>query len=480
MHDPLTRVVWFALTVAPALWACGNEYVCPDPIGTIVRDDCEVYRTRYESLKVELSFSVGKWGVSAAAGKEKLRDPSELLQLLMQQTLALCKDFNACRVLSQDYRRRREESDRKFTAITAINQQLKSDLDAASKRELVSKLLEILTGPSPEMARPGGRQRRPSRRPAKRCTHFLPRSTSIYFGSRLAPPRPKGPPGVPSLASWEMTHARGVGRATTHVHLTLWGETQADDYVYVTLGDSGLIQKARVKGRRGRPEARASVRFEKRRLPPRGVMTLSYRVGATLKKHPLGRVKLDPRHWRGQAFVAYLPDPLRGCPVEYERPHLVFFTQVRRKTRATVRCTHEGRPVKGVLTGTATGGTYQAGRLRRHHVPLPVRIPLKGGTARGSWRARFPGEEVPVDQLPGEAAGDWECRVSLDGRLARKMAFRLQPDGAVVPARRPTALAPPWWPVKVSVVAVSLKKRRDQELAEEEAKAKARQLRFQR
>ena len=43
--------IWGILPLLLA--ACSNEYVCPDPIGRIIRDDCEVYKTKYESLKVE-------------------------------------------------------------------------------------------------------------------------------------------------------------------------------------------------------------------------------------------------------------------------------------------------------------------------------------------------------------------------------------------------------------------------------------------
>lgn len=457
-----------ALALPPG---CGNEYTCPDPIGSIIRDDCDSYRTRYESLKVELSFSVGNLGFSAAAGKEKLRDPSELLQLLMQQTMALCRDFNNCRVLPQDYRRRREEADRKFTAITAISQQLKGDLDAESKRQLVAKLIEVLSGQARGTDRP-----RPVRRPRRRaCKHFLPRSTSLFFASRFQVPRPRLPDGVPALAWWEMTHARGIGPTDTHIHLTLRGKTEADDMVYVKLSQAPGEHRAKVKGRKGRPEARASFTFRDTLLWERGTMTVSYRVGATLKKHTIGTFDLDHRKWRDRGYLAYMPDPVSSCPPEYERPWLVFFTRVGSKTKVTVRCTHENKPVAGVLEGRDAGSTYRASKLDRHHVPLPIRIPLKGGRTRGSWKARLPGEAVPVDKFPDEAKGLWRCRVALNGRLARKLEFRIRPDGSVARDGKSGPLSPPWWPVKTESVANDVETKRDRELAVEAARLAERQ-----
>ena len=461
------------VAVTLCLGGCSNEYVCPDPIGPIIRDDCDAYRTRYESLKVELGFSIGNFGVSAVAGKEKLRDPSELLQLLMQQTMALCKDFNACRVPSPDYQRRREDADRKFTAITAISQQLKGDLDETSKRRLVEQLIDVLSGES--RGGPtgrGARARRPRVRPAA-CKHFLPSLTSFYFGSRFQPPRPKLPPGVPALAWYEMTHARGIGLTDTHIHVKLWGETEADDMLYVTL-DGGHSARAKVRGTSKRPEARASFRFERQLLWERGTMTLEYRVGATLKKHALGSVRLDPERWRSRAYLAYMPDPIRRCPIEYERPWLVFFSRLGHKVRTTVRCEHDGKPVPGVLEGTDTGSTYRASHLDRHHVELPIRVPLKGGRTRGTWKARMPGEALPVDKFPDEAKGLWRCRVSFNGRVGRRSEFRMRPDGSVVYHGRPGTLSPPWWPVKTEHVENDVERRRDAELAKEETKAEAR------
>jgi hypothetical protein len=121
------------------------EYQCPEPIGRIIRDDCEVYRIKYETLQVELEASLGSFAAKTIMGQQSLRDPSELLQVLAHRTNALCRDFNACRVSPLEYRQQRESMDRTFTAIAAIQGQLKGHLDAASREGLLRELVHILS-----------------------------------------------------------------------------------------------------------------------------------------------------------------------------------------------------------------------------------------------------------------------------------------------------------------------------------------------
>ena len=464
------RAARLALLLCGVLAGCGNEYVCPDPVGRIVRDDCDDYKTRYESLKVQLGFSIGKLGVSFAAGKEKLRDPSELLQMLMQQTMTLCKDFNTCRVPMADYQRRREDADRKFTAITAISQQLKGDLDPESKRKLVAKLIDVLTSVPATVAGSASRSGRLSLIDRPRFSPgFFRDATSIWFGSRFQPPLPSLPPGVPVVAQWEVTNARGIGPVSSYVHLTLWGKTEVDDRIYIALTDPVLLASAKVTPMRGRPEARVSFHFEKTWLRGRGNMTLWYRPGATGTKHELGTASLDVRTLLGRGYLAYMPDPVRRDPIEYERPFLVFYTRVDDKTRVTMRCEQNGKPEPAILMGHSRHSPYEAGHIRRHHIELPVRIPLKGGTERGQWRRTVPGEVLPQDRFPSEAAGLWTCRVSLNGRVARRLELRLRPDGSVVPWGSIGKLSPPWWPVKTEKIDNDVEREREREIAEDDA-----------
>lgn len=170
------------LVVLLALPSCSDRYTCPDPIGPIVRDECSVYANQYESLAVSLRASVGPIEVGAAVGKQSVRDPSELIQLLKQQTLALCKDFNTCRVRPFDYRKRREEADRKYTAILAIQQQLEQESDADSKRRLVGALINVLSA-GMEPPRPKGKPHGARCRFDKECADRLGCCMDCVHGS---------------------------------------------------------------------------------------------------------------------------------------------------------------------------------------------------------------------------------------------------------------------------------------------------------
>jgi hypothetical protein len=64
--------------------------------------------------------------------------------------------------------------------------------------------------------------------------------------------------------------------------------------------------------------------------------------------------------------------------------------------------------------------------------------------------------------------------VSFNGRVGRRIEFRMRSDGSVAYHGKPGTLSPPWWPVKTEYVVNDVERQRDRELLEEEAKAKAR------
>jgi len=299
--------------------------------------------------------------------------------------------------------------------------------------------------------------------------------TSIWFGSRFLPPQPKLPPGVPMVAAWEVTNSKGMGDTSSYVHVTLWGKTEVDDRIYIALTDPPREASEKVSGGRDEPKARASFHFEKTWLRGRGRMTLWYRPGSTGQKHELGTAELDVRNLLGRGFVAYSPDPVQGDPPDYERPQIVFYTRVDEKTRVTLRCEHNGKPEEAVLMGTASYSPYEAGHLRRHHIPLPIRIPLRGGRTRGTWHRALPGEKLPVDRFPDEAAGLWTCRASLNGRVARRFEVRFRPDGSLVPHGTIAKLAPPWWPIKTERIENDVEQQRERELSVEDAEEERRE-----
>ena len=456
------------VTVPPlvALFAgCSNTYRCPTPIGTIVRDDCASYQTKFESLKVELGFSVAGVHFGLKAGQDKLRDPSELLQVLMLETMALCKDYNACRVPALDYRRRREAADHKFTAVVAISHQLKTNLDAENKRRLVQKLIEIIAErpqPSPAAATAANGGASSRGRFSTRRFAFHPglfrRITSPWFGSRFIPQRPELPDGVPVLATWWIGHGSGLGKST-HINLNFWGKTEADDRVYLSFTTSDKRYDAAVTPQRKKPQGRARVTDNTTHLPATGQMNVDYKQGATGKTHRLGSYSLDPAFWIDRGYLAYHADPVERDPVAYERPWILFYSKVRGNPQIAMRCSHKGVKLGSVINGRSRYNPYRASKLNIHSLPLPVRIPLKGGSERVVWDKPLPGQTPLRDLLPSEAAGKWRCVTKINARKARIFTFTLRADGSVVPTRKPDDGAWPWWPLTTKRVANSVEER---------------------
>lgn len=414
-----------------SLMACGDEYRCPDPIGPIVRDDCEVYETRYEALAVELGVTFAGFGVSVGGGDEALRDPSELLQVLRLQTMALCRDYNACRVRPGEYRARRQAMDQKYTAIIALSEQLRAADDTATRRQLVDRLVEAVRAP---VAVEG-----PPTKPRQRRAIFR-RDTHMWIGGvHMAPAAPQ-PTATPALAWWQPIQVRGARAPTTRVFLTFRGEAAADDFAYAILPD-GTEARCAVKPSGPRaddperaPQARATCDFEIEVPPTTGRLAIDYRPGLTGERHRLGTVPLDPAARQREAWLAYLPSPVDHEPIDHARPWLVVFLPERPDRNVTMRCNNREAPVGGVIK--ARSSMRRVAGLTRYHLPLPISLPRPG-------RVR----EASGDLLPSEAAGEWTCRISVLGAEKRRVTFTLDATGHPVVEAPSGGIAPPWWPL---------------------------------
>ncbi len=406
-----------ALLLALAASTCAGtygEYVCPAPVGAIVRDDCDVYRTRYESLKVDLGFSLGGVGVAVKAGQESLRDPSETLQLLAHQSLQLCRDFNACRVAPAEYREKRERADRRFTALTAIAEQLRSPAtDGATRARLLEELIAVIT----DAPRAPGRDKEPPRAPER----ALRRASEVFVDAAVQPPRaPRIAPGVPDVTGF----ARSV--ETQKVWLQLRGHAPAD----VQDDDAVLV---------GEPPVRCTVR----RIAPRGGgsstgraecasalpdrFEVRYRPGASGAESTLGTLDTSLGWRKAHAFVAFAPEPLDEPTPKAERAYLVVHARPSNPADVYARCTVDGRPLEGALRSRDQNSSLGEG-LRRHHVALPLVVDT------ATRRASHPGA--------------WQCALTASAAPLGVATFSVAPDGRVTSTTSAGALRPPWWPVR--------------------------------
>ncbi len=423
------------LLLALLFTGCSDRYTCPDPIGPIVRDDCDVYQTRYEALKVELGVTFAGVGIGLDVGDDAIRDPSELLQVLKLQTMALCRDYNACRLDPRAYRARREAMDARYAAIVAVSEQLRAADDRATRRQLVSALVEILRAPidvQGDAPNPTGKRSSPFRQ-----------VTSMWIGGAHQPPMPAElPEATPALAWWQPIAVRGAARTgSTRIFLRFRGPVAADDFAYAILPDG---TEARCPVRPDGPRAhdveravqgRATCDFEIEAPPEAGRLTVDYRPGLTGERHRLGSVPLDRRARLAEAWLAYLPSPIREEPIDHERPWLVVHLAEKRDGHVTMRCAHEGQPVGGPVRARAD--SRRVAGLHRFHLPLPISLPRGNGVV-----------ELPGDLNPTQAAGRWSCRISALGAPVRTVEFTLTEGGLPVGASPPTSgVAPGWWPL---------------------------------
>ncbi|MBW2735138.1 MAG: hypothetical protein JRH20_22375 [Deltaproteobacteria bacterium] len=458
-----------------------NEYLCPKPIGKIIRDDCEVYRTRFDTLKAELSASLGPVSSSVKLGKESLRDPSQLMQILAHRTHALCRDFNACRVSPLQYRERRERTDHIFTAVGALSAQLKTDLPKEEKAKLVAKLLSLLTAPAPSTTgtRPPAQAQSVKRRSGSPYMSWLP-----WYGTKRLPPQPKARGKGPQVAhaKFSVRHVfrsgQGVVGYGVGVTFLVRGRLASDDQLTMDYGakrvDCRLSRSSR--GVNGLVSVRCKTPKKEALTTPTLRVTLLHATEDDDKAKPIGtrvfralsRIS-NPRN--GSRTFAEDHDPAahqlrlrfrplaRLLPPDFERPSLLAVLKMRdyRRKSITARCWVDGKPATGAIAtyGRHTGqvGQYQdkdryrsmgPGRSvavkhpfitwRRYDFPLPfyVRHQGEGSAPKGT-------KEWPK-------AGKWRCVVSIEGEPVREARFVVKANGLLKPhARQGRQPSADWW-----------------------------------
>jgi hypothetical protein len=419
-----------------------SQYKCPDPIGEIVRQDCDDYRLRYESLQAKLSFSIGSVKVGAEVGKDRLRDPSELIQVMMHQMLTLCHDYNSCRVSNDNYRRRREEADRAFTAVMALLEQLKNPgLDPKNRTDLLEELFSLLKGspPSTEASRTPTPQPEKKKPEEPRITEgFFRNPWGYWYNSKFNPPTP--PPlakGVPFILDLDPYFEK---EQLSHFFVRLWGNVQEDDQFFVE-GAAGEELRCPVTRKQNRPEGTATCRPEDKKSMPEGPrFKARYVPGESGKSHDLGVIDLNPELPGQNAWLAFQPDPVRADPVVRERPWLIVTTTSPKEISATARCFVDNKPLivegSGALKSINESSRYPKIRQIRFVIPLPYVLP-------------YPNTPASEDEPLFAHAGSWRCKVSFDGEQALEVKFTIKKDGTPEPHPKQRGksgdVASPWW-----------------------------------
>lgn len=120
------------------------EYTCPDPIGKIIRDDCSKLALSYEGQN--FSGSVGVKGVGAAAEYEKtaIREADSLIQMLKDQRVGLCNNFNTCKLTVSQYREEQARLDGSFVALLALKDHM-ANIGAEDAMRILEEIRAIRT-----------------------------------------------------------------------------------------------------------------------------------------------------------------------------------------------------------------------------------------------------------------------------------------------------------------------------------------------
>ncbi len=441
--------LWEVVFLSAFYWAgCAtySTYTCPDPIGNIVRQDCDDYKVRYESLQASLSVSIGSVSVGGSLGHEQVRDPSELIQMMMHQTLALCHDYNACRVRNEEFSRRREQMDRTFTAVMAIVDQLKSrSLSESERKVLLGELVSILKPHESIHSenRHGTNAEQGHKSKSKWKSNPFRRVDGFWLQSKHLAPGGPAPGKPPKVIFVDLSSTGKVGKKGFRAYL--WGKLSADDDIKA-IGPGGYSQLCKTRIFSDQPLAYVSCKPKRdQKMPPLNTMNLSYTSGLTSQTRSLGPVAPIAEQSDSMVWLAFQPEPINRDPVIRERPRLVLVTRVRGWHQFSARCLKDDKPVKvgksSVLKGQVSYNPYTV--FQRYTMALPFTLPV---TKEGS-------EPIDGDMELKEAKGEWKCKLKLDGSTVRKVAFRIGPDGLPELHRsQKSEVVSPWWLLDTIVV----------------------------
>jgi hypothetical protein len=122
-----------------------EEYVCPAPIGHIVREDCSQAALRYEGVDMSAHVGVGQVGGGAAYKDQAIRQANDLIAVLKEQRVSLCHDFNTCKLTIDQYRTDKQRIESSFTAVVALKGNV-DRMDQAGAMQFMEQLRSIREG----------------------------------------------------------------------------------------------------------------------------------------------------------------------------------------------------------------------------------------------------------------------------------------------------------------------------------------------
>lgn len=121
-----------------------QEYDCPAPVGKIVREDCSRSALRYDGAQFSGSVGAGGVGASASYRDSAVREANDLVSMLKEQRVALCNNFNTCKLTVAEYRDEQKHIDDSFVALLAVKDKM-AQMDAEGATKLLGEIRAIRT-----------------------------------------------------------------------------------------------------------------------------------------------------------------------------------------------------------------------------------------------------------------------------------------------------------------------------------------------
>ncbi|WP_437293998.1 tectonin domain-containing protein [Sorangium sp. So ce426] len=126
-----------------------QEYECPAPVGKIVREDCSQVALRYEGASFKGTVGAGPVSAEASYKQTAIREADALVAMLKENRVALCNNFNTCKMNVTEYKQEQAAIDDSYMALLALKDRM-AQLDAEGAAKLLTELQKIrLRTPSP-------------------------------------------------------------------------------------------------------------------------------------------------------------------------------------------------------------------------------------------------------------------------------------------------------------------------------------------
>ena len=144
-----------ATPTSSVIAAGGDKLACPEPLGSIPREDCSAVADEFGALSVAESLKLAGTGRDADARLEAIRSAAALANTLKEQRVSLCELYDKCKVTPADHAAKDQLLTGSMRALIDLwNKRRFSGADAVVRfRESVRSLEQKVNGDA--MAAPG-------------------------------------------------------------------------------------------------------------------------------------------------------------------------------------------------------------------------------------------------------------------------------------------------------------------------------------